>query len=682
MNHTLTTLPARRIPVILDTDIGDDIDDTWALALLLRSPELEVKLVTTATGDTTYRARLTARLLEVAGRTDVPVGIGPAGPVRTPPRQTAWIEGYSLERYPGKVHADGVQAMIDVIMGSPDPVTLISICPLTNIAAALRREPRIAARTHFVGMQGSIREHMKSNLTVMMGEGACAEWNVVSDISASQAVFSAPWLEATLSPVDTCARIVVDGERYQRLLAGTDPLLRALLENYRLWSVTHGDHGHPDAQSSVLFDCEAVHLAHTTRWLRMRRMGVRVDDAGYTREDAAARPFNVALAWDDYGAFADDLTTRLLVASTSPESPEANLDRRTLIFDGQSPDKLACDTTLRLMADGSWVMVMLGGGDHEPRPENHVFITRSLDQGANWSPLVPLDLGFPRHGDTIALVPSELMVYKGTCTLFVATRDGTFAAGAWKEWMVTSTDSCRTFNQPVPAPGRLHERTFIRNHIVTRDGRLLLPFQHYRTTRPPEKMYANVVMCCPIGSRNGTLMSSDGGRTWTEHGDIRLTPDDNHHAWAENNIVELADGRIAMIIRADGLGGVLYYAESTDGGRTWPEFARKTDIPNPGSKATFYGLGGDTVALLHNPNPQHRSPLALWISCDGLKTWPYRRVLVFESCDGPNGWLNYPDGFVSADRQWLHFAFDDNRHRAVFYGATLPPLAHSRRSSL
>lgn len=145
---------------------------------------------------------------------------------------------------------------------------------------------------------------------------------------------------------------------------------------------------------------------------------------------------------------------------------------------------------------------------------------------------------------------------------------------------------------------------------------------------------------------------------------------------------KLADGRIAMIIRADGLGGVLYYAESTDGGRTWPAFARKSDIPNPGSKATLYGLGGDTVALLHNPNPKHRSPLALWISYDGLKSWPYRRVLVAESSDGPQGWLNYPDGFVSADRRYLHFAFDDNRHRAVFYGATLPPLAHSRRSAL
>ena len=62
-----------KIPVILDTDIGGDIDDTWALAMVLKSPELDLKLVVTDTGNTTYRACVTAKMLEVAGRTDVPV---------------------------------------------------------------------------------------------------------------------------------------------------------------------------------------------------------------------------------------------------------------------------------------------------------------------------------------------------------------------------------------------------------------------------------------------------------------------------------------------------------------------------------------------------------------------------------------------------------------------------------
>ena len=58
------------------------------------------------------------------------------------------------------------------------------------------------------------------------------------------------------------------------------------------------------------------------------------------------------------------------------------------------------------------------------------------------------------------------------------------------------------------------------------------------------------------------------GLTWTEHGNTHLTKEAEYHGWAENNIVELADGRIGMIVRADRLGGVLYYAESKDGGYT------------------------------------------------------------------------------------------------------------------
>ena len=356
-------------------------------------------------------------------------------------------------------------------------------------------------------------------------------------------------------------------------------------------------------------------------------------------------------------------------------SEDSRQDLKSIVFDGQTPNKLVCDATLREVPDHSWVMVMLGGGDTEPQPENGIFITRSTDRGQTWSPMVRLDFGFKHEGDTMAHVPSELMVHGQGCTLFFSTHDGIF--GGWKSWMVRSDDSCRTWGKAEPVPGRLQDRTFIRNHIVTRDGRILMPFQHYESppngTPLPEDKWKRLSFHIS-NPRNGVLMSSDGGKTWSEHGDIRLSKDDAYWGWAENNIVELEDGRIAMIIRGDRLGGVLFDAESTDGGRTWPAMARKTGIPNPGSKATLYSLGGNAVAMLHNPNPAHRSPLALWVSFDGMKTWPYQRVLIAESVDGPKGRLNYPDGFVSQDKQWLHFAFDDNRHRAVRYSAKLPPL--------
>ena len=63
-------------PVVLDTDIGFDVDDVWALAFMLKCPELDVKLITTNTGDTEYSAALIGKMLEIAGRTDISIGIG------------------------------------------------------------------------------------------------------------------------------------------------------------------------------------------------------------------------------------------------------------------------------------------------------------------------------------------------------------------------------------------------------------------------------------------------------------------------------------------------------------------------------------------------------------------------------------------------------------------------------
>ncbi len=194
----------QKIPVILDTDIGTDIDDTWTLAQLLRSPELDLKLVTIATGNTALRARLAARLLDIAGRTDVPIGIGVAKPDEDRP-QARWVRDYPLDRYPGKVHTDGVEALVRAVMDAPEPITLITIAPLTNIAEALRREPRLAERCRLVAMLGSVDAHHEG------APGAIAEWNITEDIPACQAVWAAPWRERIITPLDTCGQVRLAG---------------------------------------------------------------------------------------------------------------------------------------------------------------------------------------------------------------------------------------------------------------------------------------------------------------------------------------------------------------------------------------------------------------------------------------------------------------------------------------
>ncbi len=298
---------AKKIPVILDTDIGDDIDDTWALGLLLRSPELDVKLVVTDDGKPLYRAKLAARFLEVAGRTDIPVGMGLETAKKGEGGQSAWVRDYNLNRYPGKVYADGVQALIDTVHTSRDPITILAIGPLPTLAAALKRDPGIAAKARIVGMHGSVRVGYGGSKTPH------AEYNVKQDVSACQAVFVAPW-EITITPLDTCGTIDLQGERYQRIRQSRDPVAAAIIENYRHWSAAQKRPNQPDpfeTRSSTLFDTVAVYLAYSDALLKMERLPIVVDNEGFTVIRPGAKSINVATEWKDMAPFQDLMVQRL-----------------------------------------------------------------------------------------------------------------------------------------------------------------------------------------------------------------------------------------------------------------------------------------------------------------------------------------------------------------------------------
>jgi inosine-uridine nucleoside N-ribohydrolase len=302
------SVAARRIPVILDTDIGDDIDDTWALALALKSPELDVRLVVTDFGNTEHRAKIVARLLEVAGRTDIPIGIGLEQSEEESP-QAEWVKGYDLARYAGKVHRDGVQALIDVAMAATEPMTLIAIGPPPNLKAALEREPRIAGRLRLAGMYGSLR----------LGYGGRAkpepEWNVRADAAAARAVLGAAWRDAIATPLDTCGRVQLDGERYARVRDSKDPLAQAVMESFRLWCPNREwcarDSEQVRVKSSTLFDTVAVYLAISRDLVKTERIGVRVTDDGMTVPDSAGRPLAWATEWKDLDAFEEWLAARI-----------------------------------------------------------------------------------------------------------------------------------------------------------------------------------------------------------------------------------------------------------------------------------------------------------------------------------------------------------------------------------
>ena len=310
--------PGARIPVIFDTDICDDIDDTWALALLVQSPEFDVKLITVAVGNTPSKARTVAKFLETVGRTDIPVGIG-VQHHQGGHRQDAWAKDYKLSSYPGTVYKDGVQALIDVIMKSRESLKVVAVGPLPNIAAALEREPRIAEKAEFVGMHGSVRRGYGGS------PKPSPEYNVKAYVKEAQKVFTAPW-KMTITPLDTCGIVQLKGGKYQKVLRKNSPLTRALIANYHAWYRQGLINQNKDligaglnrkvnqklhSSSTTLFDTVAIYLAMSTDLVKMEKLGIRVTDDGHTKIDEDAKVINCAMEWKSLGAFEDFLVERL-----------------------------------------------------------------------------------------------------------------------------------------------------------------------------------------------------------------------------------------------------------------------------------------------------------------------------------------------------------------------------------
>lgn len=297
------------IPVILDTDIGFDVDDVWALAFLLRCPELDIKLIVTDTGDTHYSAQIVAKLLQVAGRTDIPVGIGiPLD--ETQRTHEAWLDDFNMDDYSGEVLLDGVGAICDTVQRSAEKVSIICIGPVPNIAAALAREPDIVKNSRFIGMHGSIRRgYMGANKPMK-------EYNVKKHTLACQRVFATPW-DITITPLDTCGTVFLKGENFEKVKTSDSLLARAVMENHFVWCEKVKDwpilsEMDPQIQSSLLYDTVAVYLAFSESLLEMEQLSIIVTDDGKTMVDDSGQMVNCAMNWKDQDAFEQLLTERLV----------------------------------------------------------------------------------------------------------------------------------------------------------------------------------------------------------------------------------------------------------------------------------------------------------------------------------------------------------------------------------
>ena len=306
----------KKIPVILDTDIGGDIDDSWALVMLLNCPEFDVKMIlTNEEEESFYKAKITAKFLETAGRTDIPIGAGsPTWDMRGKmTNQAQWVRDFDLSKYPGAFRADGIKAMTECIIKAPEAITVIAIGPLGNLGAALDMSPEITRKAKVVGMQGSIRKGYFG------ADTPSAEYNVCHRRDCSQKVFSADW-DITITPLDTCGNIFLKADKYRRILECQTPLIKALMENYRIWADAAAGGGRPDVypgiyreQSTLLPDPAAVYLAMSEDFVNIEELGVEVTAEGFTRVNPSAKIIRCATSWKDYDSFENLLVERLVM---------------------------------------------------------------------------------------------------------------------------------------------------------------------------------------------------------------------------------------------------------------------------------------------------------------------------------------------------------------------------------
>ena len=292
--QTAGSTPApQRQKIIIDTDIGGDIDDAFAVALALQSPEFRILGITTASGDTTMRARVVTRLLNETGRGDIPVAAGVPTGMETAhgPVDEESIRGqfrYGL-RAPAQLYPDAANFILEQIRRNPSEVTLITIGPLTNIGAAIDRDAATFRKLRRVVAMGGSVYLGYDQIGYVKHPQPSAEYNIRADTSAAQKLFKSG-VPLYLMPLDSTQIKLEEFNRARILTRGT-PLTDALALLYLQWSGGGG-------ATPTLFDPVAVTYALVPELCPMTALRLRVDEQGFTRIDQGQPNAQVCLHSD------------------------------------------------------------------------------------------------------------------------------------------------------------------------------------------------------------------------------------------------------------------------------------------------------------------------------------------------------------------------------------------------
>lgn len=256
--------------LIIDTDIGDDIDDAYALTLALHSPEFEIIGVTTAWGDTALRAQLAARLLATAGAKKIPVEPGVPTHSKTNFSQRAWASAG-----PTPAAGDAVDFLLAQARRYPHQVTLIAIGPLTNIGAAIDRDASSFRLFNRVVLMGGSIHCGYGNPRATPPPPPQPEYNIATDPGSARKLL-ASGVPIFMMPLDS-TQWKLDDSKLALIAAHSTPSTDALLVLTTEWQLATHQH------TPTLYDAMAVTYALHPDICPTTPLRLQVDDKGFTR---------------------------------------------------------------------------------------------------------------------------------------------------------------------------------------------------------------------------------------------------------------------------------------------------------------------------------------------------------------------------------------------------------------
>ena len=267
--------------VIIDTDIGDDVDDAFALAIAVKSPELQVLGVATTFGDTEARAKIVDRFLGEVGRADIPVLTGKATATKNPMSQKKYGEGGHFAK---SSHGDAVEFLLKQIRKYPGEITLVAIGPLMNVGAAIDKDAETFRKLKRVVLMGGSVRRGYGDLGYTARVPPMAEWNILNDVASAQKLFAAG-VPLYVMPLDS-TQLKLDEVKRAFLFSQGTAVTDQLAVLYHLWG----------QETPTLFDPMTLVFVLRPELCPVTGLHIRVDEKGFTREEPG--PVNAQVCLD------------------------------------------------------------------------------------------------------------------------------------------------------------------------------------------------------------------------------------------------------------------------------------------------------------------------------------------------------------------------------------------------